>query len=85
MYAVSIVNTGVTDLTDVTVEDDLGGYDFGGATVYPLAYVDGSVLYYVGGVLQTAPAVEAGPPLVFSGIEVPAGANALDMEFVSAK
>lgn len=37
--------------------------------------MEGSLLYYVGGVLQTAPTVEAGPPLVISGITVPAGSN----------
>lgn len=76
-YAVSIVNAGTSDLTGVTVEDDLGGYDFAGATVYPLAYVGGSLLYYVDGILQAAPTVEAGPPLMISGIEIPAGSNAL--------
>ena len=76
-YVIGIVNAGVSDLTGVTVTDDLGGYDFNGTAVYPLAYTAGSLLYYVDGVLQAAPAVEAGPPLVISGIEIPAGSNAL--------
>ena len=59
------------------MEDDLGGYTFNGATVYPLAYTAGSVRYYQNGALQTAPAVTAGPPLVFNGIAVPAGGNAV--------
>ena len=33
--------------------------------------------YYQNGVLQTAPTVTAGPPLVFTGITVPAGGNAV--------
>ena len=75
-YVVSLVNTGPTALTGLTVSDDLGGYAFNTATVYPMTYVDGSLLYYVGGVLQPTPTVTAGPPLTVSGISVPAGGNA---------
>lgn len=75
-YVVSLVNTGPTALTGLTVSDDLGGYAFDTATVYPMTYVDGSLLYYVGGVLQPTPTVTAGPPLTVSGISVPAGGNA---------
>ena len=39
-YVVTLRNTGNAALTGVTVTDDLGGYDFGGTTVYPLTYVD---------------------------------------------
>ena len=76
-YVISLVNSGATPLTGLTVTDDLGGYTFNGATVYPLSYTAGSVRYYQNGVLQTAPAVTAGPPLVFTGITVPAGGNAV--------
>ena len=75
-YVVSIVNTGATTFNGLTLTDNLGEYTFGEATLVPLTYVDGSVLYYVNGVLQAAPTVEAGPPLVLSGINVPAGGNA---------
>ena len=61
----------------LTVTDDLGAYTVGTTTVTPLTYGEGSVRYYVGGVLQAAPAVVAGPPLQISGISVPAGGNAL--------
>ncbi len=61
----------------MTVTDDLGGYDFGGTTVYPLTFVTGSVLFYVDGVLQPAPAVTAGPPLVISGLTLPADSDAV--------
>lgn len=76
-YAVSVVNSGATAITGVSVTDDLGGYSFGTAatTLEPLRYVDGSVKLYLNGVLQSAPTVEAGPPLVFSGITIPAGGN----------
>lgn len=76
-YVLSLVNSGTTAITGLTVSDDLGGYTFNGTTVYPLAYTDGSVRYYVNGALQTAPTVTAGPPLSISGISVPAGGNAM--------
>ena len=77
VYAVSILNAGTTDFQGLTLLDDLGGYDFGGSTLYPLSYVDGSLKYYVNGVLQTTPALSAGPPLNISGITIPAGGNAM--------
>ena len=74
-YVVTLRNTGTSSLTGLTVTDDLGGYLFNGSTVYPLTYVDGSVALFTDGVPQAAPAVVAGPPLVFSGITVPAGGD----------
>lgn len=74
-YVISIVNTGNTTFSGLTLTDDLGAYDFGGGTVTPLSYVDGTVQYYSNGILQAAPAVTAGPPLVITGISVPAGGN----------
>ena len=74
-YVISAVNSGATPLADLTVTDDLGAYTFGETTLYPLAYKEGSVRLYINGVLQTAPAVTAGPPLVFSGITLPANSN----------
>ena len=76
-YAVSILNSGTVPFTGLTVTDDLGAYTVGTTTVTPLTYGEGSVRYYVNGVLQPAPAVVAGPPLQVSGISVPAGGNAL--------
>ena len=77
-YVISIVNAGTAAFNDLTVTDDLGGYPFGtpAVTLYPLSYVDGSLLYYVNGVLQPTPGVTAGPPLAITGITVPAGGNA---------
>ena len=74
-YAVTLRNTGSTALTGITVTDDLGGYTFNGATVYPLTYEAGSATLFVNGVPQAAPAVTAGPPLVVSGLTVPAGGD----------
>ncbi len=76
-YAVTISNTGISAITNATITDDLGSYDTAGATVTPLSYVDGSVRYYQNGVLQAAPTVTAGAPLVISGLTVPVGGNVL--------
>ncbi len=74
-YIISVVNTSNTTLTNLTLTDNLGAYTSGTATLYPLTYVEGSLTYYVNGVLQTAPSVTAGPPLTISGIAIPAGGN----------
>lgn len=71
-YVITIRNTGTGAFTNLTVTDDLGG----GANP-PLSYEDGTVLYFINGVPQAAPAVDAGAPLVFSGISVPAGGSAV--------
>ena len=70
-YVVTLRNTGAGTLSGLTVTDNLGGYDFNGTTVYPLTYEAGSVVMFANGVLQPAPAVTAGPPLIISGISVP--------------
>ena len=74
-YVVTLRNTGNAPLTGLVVTDDLGGYDFNGTTVYPLTYEAGSAVLFTNGVPQAAPAVTAGPPLVFSDITVPAGGD----------
>ncbi len=76
-YVVSIINTGTTPFTGLTLTDTLGAYTYGNQTVYPLTFANDSVLYYVNGVLQgTAPTAAGGPPLTLTGINVPAGGNA---------
>lgn len=77
VYAVSLANGGAVPLSAITVTDDLGAYTAGAATVVPLDYVEGSVKLYVNGAPATAPTVTAGPPLTFTGINLPAGASAL--------
>ena len=76
-YVVSILNSGSTALNGLTVTDDLGAYSFGGQTLYPLDYIPGSVRLFINGVLQPAPSATAEPPLVISGINIPAGSNAV--------
>ncbi len=75
-YVVSLVNTGTTALTDLTLTDNLGEYTVGENTVYPLDYITESFRYYINGTLSASPTVIAGPPLTMTGISVPAGGNA---------
>ena len=74
-YVVTLRNTGTAPLAGLTVTDDLGGYPFGGTTVYPLTYEAGSAALFIDGVPQAAPAVTAGPPLVVTGLTIPAGGD----------
>ena len=74
-YAVTLRNTGAGPLNGLTITDDLGGYTFGGTTVYPLTYEAGSATVFVNGVPQADPTVTAGPPLVVSGLNIPAGGD----------
>ena len=76
-YVISVVNTGATPITGLTVTDDLGAYTQGGATRTPLTYVDGSVQLFINGVLQPAPTVTTSPALTVSGITLPANSNLL--------
>ncbi len=76
-YIVSLVNSSGSPYTGITLTDDLGSYTVGTVTVYPLAYVDGTVRLYANGTLGTSPTVTAGPPLTFSGITVPANGNVI--------
>lgn len=77
-YILSIVNSGTAPFTGLSITDDLGAYDFNNTTLVPLTYVEDSVLYYANGTLQPTPTVDAeGTALVISGINVPAGGNAI--------
>lgn len=76
-YIISIVNSGAAAFSGLTVSDNLGAYEFNTETLTPLTYVDGSIRYYVNGILQPVPAATAGPPLVISGISVPANGNVI--------
>ncbi len=76
-YTVALRNTGGNALNNLTVTDNLGAYQFGTTTVYPLTYVANSVLYYVNGVLQAAPVVTAEQPLTITGINIPANGDAV--------
>ncbi len=76
-YVVGIQNSGTTDYNGITITDDLGQYEFGTAPtlVTPLTFTGDPVIYTVNGVLTASPVVTAGPPLVITGINVPAGGS----------
>lgn len=76
-YVISLVNDGSVSYDDLTLTDDLGGYEIGTGTAYPLSYVEDSLRYFINGVPQSALAVSPGSPLVITGISVPAGGNAM--------
>ncbi len=76
-YIISLENESLAPLNDIVVTDNLGEYEFGTGSLFPLEYVEGSLKYYVNGVLTEGPTALAGPALVISGIDIPAGANAL--------
>ena len=76
-YVISIQNAGSTAVTGVSVTDDLGAYPFGTLTLIPLTYVEGSLAYYVNGVLQPTPTVVGTPALTVSDITVPANGNVI--------
>ncbi len=76
-YVITLTNTGSEDAVNVSVTDNLGTYTTpGGASVTPLEYSVGSLLYYQNGVLTVGATAQAGPPLVISDITVPAGGTA---------
>lgn len=76
-YSVALVNSGTTDINGITVTDNLGEYNTDAGNVFPLEYRNGTARLYIDGVLQPAPAVTGGQPLVISGINLPAGSNAI--------
>lgn len=76
-YVVSLTNSSAVAYNGLTLTDDLGAYTVDTRRLVPLSYVDGSIKYYVNGVLQTAPTITAGDSLSVSGVNVPANGNAM--------
>lgn len=75
-YIISLINSGATALSNLTITDNLGTYPFGTGTLTPLVYTDGTVRYYQNGVLVAAPTVTVDPiSVAFSGVSVPANGN----------
>ena len=84
-YSITLVNTDATAKNNITLTDDLGIISLpDGSEVVPLSYTGGNVIYYQNGILQPTPTVTAGPPLVISGIDIPAGGNAVIIYEVEA-
>ncbi len=85
IYAVTLVNTGDSEISNISITDNLGRFTPPvGPEVVPLSYVGGTVLYYQNGVLQPTPTVNAGAPLVIAGIDIPAGGNVIILYEVQA-
>ncbi len=76
-YIISIINSGSTAFTGLTVTDNLGAVAGEPATRRPLTFVDNSIRYYINGVIVTAPTVTSVSPLTITGINIPAGGNAV--------
>ena len=77
VYATTLNNMGSVAYNGLTVTDNLGAYTLpGGGTAIPLTYVDGSILYYLNGVLQPAPTVETTGNLTIQNIDLPASSIA---------
>ena len=74
-YIVNLVYTASSALNGLTLTDDLGAYELNNNTIYPLTYTEGSVKYFVNGVLQPTPTVNSDTVLIISGINVPADSN----------
>ena len=75
-YIINIINSGSVPYSGLTLTDNLGEYVFGATTLQPLDYVDGSVTYFINGVLQTAPTVTTTAGLTITPISVPANGTA---------
>lgn len=76
-YAISLLNSSSSAVSGLTVTDNLGAYTFNTLTLTPLDYVEGSVKYYINGVLQAAPVVTILPNLTFADIQIPANGNTI--------
>ncbi len=77
VYAITISNMGSTASNGISITDDLGAYTTpGGAVAVPLTYVNGSIFYYLNGVLQPTPTVTSGQNLEITGINLPANSTA---------
>lgn len=80
-YIFSIVNSGTTAFSDLTVTDNLGAYSFTTdtpetITLYPLTYIPNSMQLLINGTLQPAPTVTATDGITITGVSIPSGGNA---------
>ena len=76
-YAVTVVNSSSAETGELILTDNLGAYTLGTETIYPLTYTDGTLKFFINGILQPTPTVTAGPPLTVSGFSLPAGASGI--------
>jgi hypothetical protein len=83
-YVISLVNSGITSLSGLSVNDNLGAYDFNTTTLTPLTYVENSASLFINGVQQPSPAETLTNGVTFSNITIPALSNAMILYRVSA-
>lgn len=74
-YVISLVNSGESELTGLTVTDDLGMA--AGAQGAPLSYVPDSAALFIDGTPSKDLGTETGSGLVFTGITVPANGSSV--------
>ncbi|MBQ9674068.1 MAG: hypothetical protein IJV39_05535 [Ruminococcus sp.] len=74
-YVINIINSGKRPIKRLTLTDNLGACGSGKKKTVPLTYVDGTVTYFIEGVLQPDPTITDKKPLVITGITVPANGN----------
>ena len=76
-YVITVSNMGGSAYNGLTITDNLGAYALpGGGEAVPLTYVNGSMLYYLNGLLQPTPTVTSVGNLEISGINLPANSTA---------
>ena len=63
-YVINIINSGNSELNNLTLTDSLGEYSFGQTKLLPLTYVDNTLRYFKNNVLQAQPVVTAENNLV---------------------
>lgn len=75
-YVINVVNSSSVAYTDLTLEDDLGAFTDGTATLVPLTYIEGSMHYFLNGILQPDPVVTVGEGITVNGINIGPNGNA---------
>lgn len=70
-YIITLLNSGSSDITGISVSDDLGG------STNPLDYVQGSAVWFLDGVRQDSLTVTTENGITFSGITVPADGSSM--------
>jgi uncharacterized repeat protein (TIGR01451 family) len=83
-YVINVINSGSVSYSGLTLTDNLGAYSFNTSTLQPLDYVDGSVKYFINGVLQTPPSVTTTEGIIITPISVPANGEATVVYTVTA-
>ncbi len=81
-FIITLKNKTFKDIDHISITENLGAYYFSGLsglasiTVYPLTYVENTLLYYKNGSLQSTPSFSGTAPMNIEDISVPAGGDA---------